>query len=174
MSTSCVQFRRAWVEGRTEKDSHVHRAEKVCPSDVQVGTVLWRGWDPKMGIRSQTGLPAGRHQFGRWAGNSGAPPPASAQPVLPGSLREASASVKEEGRQRPVLPQSPPWSGRDKERTAHWVPVSPPPSRDPAADPCWDRGCWEEPWAAPGPHCSLDTVWAGLLRSWRSHRAGPG
>lgn len=55
MSTSCVQFRRAWVEGRTEKDSHVHRAEKVCPSDIQGGTVSRRGWDPKMGIRSQSG-----------------------------------------------------------------------------------------------------------------------
>ena len=29
---------KAW-RGQTEKDIHVYKAEKVCPSDVQVGKV---------------------------------------------------------------------------------------------------------------------------------------
>ena len=176
MSTSCVQFRRAWVEGRTEKGIRVHRAEKVYPSDVQVGTVSWRGWGLEMGVRGQSGLPARRHQFGHWAGDSGTPNPAPAQPVLSGSLRGASAFVKKESWRGPVLPHSPPWSGRSKERASQLTGcLLHPHIHRPC---CWpllgqrvlrarqEGGDLRCPWS----HCSLDMVWAGLLRSWRSKR----
>ena len=175
VSTSCVQFRRAWLEGRTERAA-MYAGQKR--SVLQMSR--WERCREGAGIR-------------RWA--SGVKLDCQQDDI---SSVDGLETQEHRLLPQPSLSSQDPWEKHlllwrkrvDKDLCSHT------PLRDLDAirkEPTSSLGtcvastfqrpcCWpllgqrvlRGALGCPGPRCGLDTVWAGLLRSWRSHRAGPG